>query len=288
MSATLTMTASTSTSSVLLPCGARAAATRVAAAGPAAAAGANDGSSSPLSLQRSGWPAARGQPLPASSGSGDEAGQWTPVGSRAGLFFTLQTPRCPLAFEQRGSRGQGAQPMSIPTKALWDNARTPRSGRSVDVFYAASCSAGRSSPWTSLGLLIASIRATAPERARQHPSFPTSSFAFATKPPLGLLAQSRLHAVDHDRADANGAIAPSSARRPRLVDRAWSSALPEFRRDQTSAREATSQIKRARLARQAGRRVIIAQGQVVNHQIVVMSPDQSADTPTQAALGQQC
>jgi len=102
-------------------------------------------------------------------------------------------------------------------------------GRSVDVFYAASCSAmrerpllsdlrcvvyrsaGRSSPWTSLGLLIASIRATAPEPPTA-PSFAPSQscwLAFATKPPLGLLAQSRLHAVDHDRADANGARAPS-------------------------------------------------------------------------------
>ena len=41
-------------------------------------------------------------------------GQCTPVGSsRVGLFLTLQMPRWPLDFEQRGSREQGAEPVSI-------------------------------------------------------------------------------------------------------------------------------------------------------------------------------
>ena len=93
------------------------------------------------------------------------------------------------------------------------------------MFYAASCSAMRErpllsdlrcvvyrsrrqvdGPWTSLGLLIASIRATAPEPPTA-PSFPILHLRSQLN--LGLLAQSRLHAVDHDRADANGARAPS-------------------------------------------------------------------------------
>ena len=37
-----------------------------------------------------------------------------PVGSsRVGLSLTLQMPRWPLDFEQRGSREQGAEPVSM-------------------------------------------------------------------------------------------------------------------------------------------------------------------------------
>ena len=44
-------------------------------------------------------------------------GQCTPVGSsRVGLFLTLQMPRWPLDFEQRGSRGQGAEAVSIAAR----------------------------------------------------------------------------------------------------------------------------------------------------------------------------
>ena len=113
MSATLTTTASTSTSSVLLPRGARAAAPgwqqpgqrqqQVLTTGPPLPCSGQDGPR-------------LGAAATAASGSGDEAGQWTPVGSRVGLFFTCRRHGARLPSNSAGPVGRAPSRCPFPPK----------------------------------------------------------------------------------------------------------------------------------------------------------------------------